>query len=119
MTLVPLLENCAAAGNSRVLCIANASDFKTTLQNTHYEDLLAEQSDEYEYLSENDACGCVTKRHNRFAKGFCIPIALLIYMLPIISPNAGNFSNEDTLLLIVPQFHVMAGVSLPMFTIWF
>lgn len=26
----------------------------------------------------------------------------------ILSPNAGNFSNRDTILLVVPQFHVMA-----------
>jgi fatty-acyl-CoA synthase len=26
----------------------------------------------------------------------------------IMSPNAGNYSNLDTILLVVPQFHVMA-----------
>jgi fatty-acyl-CoA synthase len=25
-----------------------------------------------------------------------------------MSPNAGNYSNLDTILLVVPQFHVMA-----------
>jgi hypothetical protein len=57
-----------------VLCIANAPDFKTTLQNTHYEDLLAEQSDEYEYLSENDACGmCYQAAQLVCQKGFVFP----------------------------------------------
>jgi fatty-acyl-CoA synthase len=27
----------------------------------------------------------------------------------IISPNAGNYNNLDTILLVVPQFHVMVG----------
>jgi hypothetical protein len=52
-------------------------DFKTTLQNTlHYEDLLAEQSDEYEWpvLNENDACGMLHQRHNWFAqRSFVFP----------------------------------------------
>jgi hypothetical protein len=62
--------------------LLNASkDFKTTLQNTlHYEDLLAEQSDEWPVLNENDAWDVLHQRHNRFAKEF-YSHPLLIYML--------------------------------------
>jgi fatty-acyl-CoA synthase len=83
---VPLLEKKAAAGNSRVLCIAQCPrDFKTTLQNTlHYEDLLAEQSDEYEWPVLNEKClwMCYTSGTTGLPKGVLYSIALLILHAP-------------------------------------
>lgn len=114
-TLVPLLEKIASLLET-VECyvLLNApKDFKTSLQNTiHYEDLLADQSVEYEWptLDENDACGmCYTSGTTGLPKGVLYSHrSTYLHATNIISPNAGNFSNEDTLLLIVPQFHVMA-----------
>jgi fatty-acyl-CoA synthase len=34
-----------------------------------------------------------------------------------MSPNAGNYSNLDTILLVVPQFHVMAW-GFPYLSVW-
>jgi fatty-acyl-CoA synthase len=64
----------------------------------------------------NDACGCVTPAAQQVCKRSFV-FHRSTYLQHNFS-NAGNFSNEDTLLLIVPQFHVI-GVSLPVFTIWF
>ncbi|NRT15389.1 fatty-acyl-CoA synthase [Flavobacterium sp. 28A] len=114
-TLVPLLEKIAPLLETvEYYVLLNApKDFKTTLQNTiHYDDLLADQSEEYQWptLNENDACGmCYTSGTTGLPKGVLYSHrSTYLHATNIISPNAGNFSNEDTLLLIVPQFHVMA-----------
>jgi fatty-acyl-CoA synthase len=114
-TLVPLLEKIAPLLET-VECyilINAAKDFKTSLQNTiHYEDLLSDQSEHFEWptLNENDANGmCYTSGTTGLPKGVLYSHrSTYLHASNIISPNAGNFSNLDTVLLIVPQFHVMA-----------
>jgi hypothetical protein len=43
-----------------------------------------------------------------YQKGLYSHRSTYLHASIIMSPNAGNYSNLDTILLVVPQFHVMA-----------
>ena len=114
-TLVPLLERIAPQLETvrHYVLLNAAADFKTSLPNTlHYEDLLAEQPDEYEWpaIDENEACGmCYTSGTTGLPKGVLYSHrSTYLHAMTIMSPNAGNINASDVSLLIVPQFHVMA-----------
>lgn len=114
-SLVPLLEKIAPLAETvRHYVLINAPEgFTTTLENTlHYEDLLAEQPDEFEWpeIAETTACGmCYTSGTTGLPKGVLYSHrSTYLHAMAIMSPNAGNISNRDIALLIVPQFHVMA-----------
>jgi fatty-acyl-CoA synthase len=114
-TLVPLLEKIAPLLPTveHYVLINAPADFTSTLPNTlHYEDLLRDQSEDYEWpaINENDASGlCYTSGTTGLPKGVLYSHrSTFLHATTIMSPNAGNFSNSDTVLLIVPQFHVMA-----------
>ncbi len=114
-TLAPLLEKIAPLLETvEHFIILNATkDFKTTLPNTiHYEDLLAEQTADFEWpeIDENQACGmCYTSGTTGLPKGVLYSHrSTFLHAATILSPNAANCSSSDTYLLVVPQFHVMA-----------
>jgi fatty-acyl-CoA synthase len=114
-TLVPLLERIAPLLETveHYVLINAHTGFTTTLPNTiHYEDLLAEQTADFEWpvLDENDACGmCYTSGTTGLPKGVLYSHrSTFLHALTILTPNAANVSHLDTIMLIVPQFHVMA-----------
>lgn len=114
-TLVPLLEKIAPKLETveKYIIINAPENFSTSLLNTlYYEDLIEEQLDTLEWpiLNENDACGmCYTSGTTGMPKGVLYSHrSTYLHAMTILSPNAGNYSNEDVILLIVPQFHVMA-----------
>ncbi|SDE65503.1 fatty-acyl-CoA synthase [Pricia antarctica] len=114
-TLVPLLEKISAKLETvEHFIVINASEsFSTSLPNIlHYEDLMKGQSETFKWpeLNENDASGmCYTSGTTGMPKGVLYSHrSTYLHALTILSPNAGNYSNSETVLLIVPQFHVMA-----------
>ncbi len=114
-SIAPMLEKMASLlVTVEHFVIINAPDgFTTTLPNTiQYEDLLKEVSDDFEWITvnENDACAmCYTSGTTGQPKGALYSHrSTYLHALSIMSPNAGCYDANDTILLIVPQFHVMA-----------
>ncbi|TDT45563.1 fatty-acyl-CoA synthase [Maribacter spongiicola] len=114
-TLVPLLEKIAPKLETveKYIIINAPKGFTTSLQNiVHYEDLIGEQLETIDWpvINENDASGmCYTSGTTGMPKGVLYSHrSTYLHAMTILSPNAGNYSNNDIILLIVPQFHVMA-----------
>ena len=114
-TLVPLLEKIAPKLETveKYIIINAPKGFTTTLANTiHYEDLIGEQLETIDWpaINENDASGmCYTSGTTGMPKGVLYSHrSTYLHAMTILSPNAGNYSNNDIILLVVPQFHVMA-----------
>lgn len=114
-TLAALLEKVApkTPGLTKFVVINAPAGFKTTLPNViTYEDLIASESEEFEWVKvdENDACGlCYTSGTTGDPKGALYSHrSTYLHALSNIAPNAANISSRDRVLAIVPQFHVMA-----------
>jgi acyl-CoA synthetase (AMP-forming)/AMP-acid ligase II len=114
-TLVPVMEKIAALFSTvEYFIILNApQSFSTTLPNSiYYEDLFADTADDFEWITvdEKDACAmCYTSGTTGQPKGVLYSHrSTYLHASALLMPNAGNISANDKVLLIVPQFHVMA-----------
>lgn len=114
-SLVPLFEKVApyTTGVKKYVLINTPENFNTSLQDTIlYEDLLQQGTTNYQWYpsEENDACGlCYTSGTTGNPKGALYSHrSTYLHALALLMPNAANLSVRDRVLLIVPQFHVMA-----------
>jgi fatty-acyl-CoA synthase len=114
-TLVPLLEKISdSIPTVEHIVLLNApTGFSTILKNIiHYEDLIKDISEDFDWIDvdENDACGmCYTSGTTGDPEGALYSHrSTYLHASTILMPNAGNYSSNDRVLLIVPQFHVMA-----------
>ena len=114
-TLVPLFEKVApyTMGVKKYVLLNAPENFTTNLTDTIlYEDLLNESLPDYIWYpsDENDACGlCYTSGTTGNPKGALYSHrSTYLHALALLMPNAANLSVHDRVLLIVPQFHVMA-----------
>ncbi|HLK27153.1 MAG TPA: long-chain fatty acid--CoA ligase [Puia sp.] len=114
-TLVPLLEPIAKLlPTVEAYIILNApANFSTTVPNCiHYEDLIADCDDHRPWtaLDELDASAmCYTSGTTGMPKGVLYSHrSACLHTLIGSLPNYLNISSADRLLIIVPQFHVLA-----------
>jgi fatty-acyl-CoA synthase len=114
-TLAPLLEKVApqVSPDIKYVVVNAPADFKTSIPHVvDYETLIATESETFEWLmvDENDACGLsYTSGTTGDPKGALYSHrSTYLHALTIMSPNAANISSNDRILLVVPQFHVMA-----------
>jgi len=114
-TLLPLLQQVAPhTPKVEYYILLNApKDVVTTLPNIiHYEDLIADESEVliYAKTTEETAVGmCYTSGTTGDPKGVLYSNrSTYLHAMALNMPNATGIKPNDTVLLIVPQFHVMA-----------
>ena len=114
-TLVPLFEKIApyTTGVKQFILLNSPENFTTNLPNCIlYEHLLQVDASEYNWYpsDENDACGlCYTSGTTGNPKGALYSHrSTYLHAMALLMPNATGLSARDRVLLIVPQFHVMA-----------
>ncbi len=114
-TLAPLLEKVVPQVQTDIkYIVVNApAGFKTSIPNVmDYEALIAPEPETFEWVKveENDACGLsYTSGTTGDPKGALYSHrSTYLHALTVMCPNGANISSNDRVLLVVPQFHVMA-----------
>ena len=114
-SLVAMLESIATTLSTvKQFIVLNApKEFKTSLADwIHYEELIADCPDNLPWIDvdENDACGmCYTSGTTGQPKGVLYSHrTTCLHSLVVGLPNYADISSSDRVLVVVPQFHVMA-----------
>ncbi len=114
-TLLPLYERVADKIKTveHYVLINAPKGIETKLPNVlHYEDLMAEASDEFEWLTldENAAMGmCYTSGTTGNPKGALYSHrSMFLHTIGENQANALGLTESDRVLMVVPQFHAMA-----------
>ncbi len=114
-TLLPLYERVADKIKTveHYVLINAPKGIETKLPNVlHYEDLMAEASDEFEWLTldENTAMGmCYTSGTTGNPKGALYSHrSMFLHTIGENQANALGLTESDRVLMVVPQFHAMA-----------
>lgn len=114
-TLIKLLESIQdQIKHVELFVIINAPEkVETSLPNyIHYEELIAKGNENFKWIpvDENDACAmCYTSGTTGDPKGALYAHrSTYLHAMGIMSPNAICASAKEKILLVVPQFHVMA-----------
>jgi fatty-acyl-CoA synthase len=114
-SLVPLLEPIANLLSTveQFFVINVTPGFTTTLTNwMDYEDLIRDCPDDYPWIQvdEKEASGmCYTSGTTGMPKGALYSHrSTCLHSMTVALPNIANISSADRVLVVVPQFHVMA-----------
>lgn len=110
--IVPIQHDIPSVKRIIVLDSGQADRAALTIDNTDYESYIAGQSTHIEWpdLDENDACSlCYTSGTTGNPKGVLYSHrAIVLHSMTVAMPDAFCLSRADTLLPVVPMFHVNA-----------
>lgn len=110
--IVPIQAEIPSVKRIIVLDAGQSDRSALSIENCDYESYLAEHSPSFDWpaLDENDACSlCYTSGTTGNPKGVLYSHrAIVLHSMTVSMPDAFSLSRADTLLPVVPMFHVNA-----------